>query len=232
MAVIHKTTMTPGKLELLASWLPTQPWYISAGSEPELSKAGGFRLEDPEGEVGIEFMVVTDESGDRPVSYHVPVSYRGAPLGGADEALIGTAEHGVLGRRWVYDGTHDPVVVAQLLALLQGRAEPQAQNVTDTPDPSVTISVAGDGLATELRPTTVANGSYGTRLGVETGAEAGPNSVSAGRLTVHVTRVLQPEQEAPSPRTTEAQGYVTAGWLSPDGGENRGLFAVLRRAAS
>jgi hypothetical protein len=51
---------------------------------------------------------------------------RGAPLDGADQALIGTSEHGVLGRRWVYDGTHDPVLVAQLLALLQGHAEPQA----------------------------------------------------------------------------------------------------------
>jgi hypothetical protein len=26
---------------------------------------------------------------------------RGAPLDGADQALIGTSEHGVLGRRWV-----------------------------------------------------------------------------------------------------------------------------------
>lgn len=27
MAVIHHTTLTPGKLELLAAWLPRQPWY-------------------------------------------------------------------------------------------------------------------------------------------------------------------------------------------------------------
>lgn len=135
MAVIYKTTMTPSKLELLAAWLPRQPWYIGTASEPHLTKAGGFRLDDPQGEVGIEFMVVTDNSGERPRSYHVPLSYRGAPLDGADRALIGTSEHGVLGRRWVYDGTHDPVLVAQLLDLLQGRAEPQAQSETDTPRP-------------------------------------------------------------------------------------------------
>ena len=27
MAIIHNTTMSPGKLELLTAWLPGQPWY-------------------------------------------------------------------------------------------------------------------------------------------------------------------------------------------------------------
>jgi hypothetical protein len=27
MAIIHRTTMSPGKLELLAAWLPAQPGY-------------------------------------------------------------------------------------------------------------------------------------------------------------------------------------------------------------
>jgi Maltokinase N-terminal cap domain len=118
MAEIHKTTMTPGKLELLTAWLPTQPWYAGGDREPKLSKAGGFRLDDPQGEVGIEFMVVTDDSGDEPIAYHLPLTYRGAPLDGADPALICTAEHGVLGRRWIYDGAHDPVLLAEVLALL------------------------------------------------------------------------------------------------------------------
>ncbi len=30
MAVIHHTTLTPGKLELLSAWLPSQPWYRDA----------------------------------------------------------------------------------------------------------------------------------------------------------------------------------------------------------
>jgi len=59
MATIHDTTMNPGKLALLRAWLPAQPWYSSSGRGPELTKAGGFRLDDPAGEVGIEFMVVT-----------------------------------------------------------------------------------------------------------------------------------------------------------------------------
>ncbi len=83
-------------------------------------------------------MVVTDTSGGAPVSYHVPLTYRGAPLDGAgEEALVGTAEHGVLGRRWVYDGVHDPLLVGQVRELLRGRSVPQAQSLTDTPDPTV-----------------------------------------------------------------------------------------------
>jgi hypothetical protein len=44
MAIIHDTTMSPGKLELLAAWLPAQPWYLDGGRAPRLAKAGGFRL--------------------------------------------------------------------------------------------------------------------------------------------------------------------------------------------
>ncbi|MGQ4271429.1 maltokinase N-terminal cap-like domain-containing protein [Nocardiopsis changdeensis] len=80
MAVVHRTTMTPTKLELLQTWLPAQPWY--AGERPDPAKAGGFRLDDPQGEVGIEFMVVTDGAA----AYHVPLTYRGAPLEGARDA--------------------------------------------------------------------------------------------------------------------------------------------------
>ncbi|MEU8530400.1 MULTISPECIES: maltokinase N-terminal cap-like domain-containing protein [Streptomyces] len=146
MAIIHHTTMNPTKLELLAQWLPTRPWYEATGRTPEPVKAGGFRLEDPEGEVGIEFMVVTDASATEPVAYLVPLTYRAAPLDGAGaDALIGTSEHGVLGTRWIYDGVHDPVLAAQLLALLRDQAEPQAQSVSDTPDP--TVLRAGAALA-------------------------------------------------------------------------------------
>lgn len=215
MAVIHKTTMRPTKLELLTPWLPLQPWYVGGGREPELSRVGGFRLDDPQGEVGIEFMVVRDDSGERPVWYHLPLSYRAAPLAGAEQALVGTSEHGVLGQRWVYDGTHDPVLVAQLLALLQGRAEPQAQSVSDTPDPSVTVRAADVPDAVGTASVAVTDGPDGTRL-----------VVGEGRLTLDVARVLEP---APDGAASGAQGHVTAPWQLPDGGESRGVFAVLSR---
>ncbi|MFF1679649.1 1,4-alpha-glucan branching protein [Streptomyces sp. NPDC058256] len=153
MASIHRTTMTPTKLELLTGWLPKQSWYAGDAATPELVKAGGFRLDDPEGAVGIEFMVVVDTSGQEPVAYLVPMSYRDAALDGAQaEALIGTSEHGVLGTRWIYDGVHDPVLMAQLAALLRGEAIPQQQSESDTPDPTVTVHGTGpaDGLDVQV----------------------------------------------------------------------------------
>ncbi|MFI7291750.1 1,4-alpha-glucan branching protein [Streptomyces anulatus] len=152
MASIHRTTMTPTKLELLTGWLPKQSWYAGSGETPDLVKAGGFRLDDPEGHVGIEFMVVADTAAREPVAYLVPLGYRDAALEGVPgEALIGTSEHGVLGTRWIYDGAHDPVVLAQLRALLRGEAKPQQQNVSDAPDPTVIVHGAGPDQGTDVR---------------------------------------------------------------------------------
>ncbi len=141
MAVIHRTTMSPSKLELLISWLPTRPWYRDSGRGPELTKAGGFRLDDPAGVVGIEFMLVNDSAGPEPITYHLPLTYRGAPLDGAEDALLGTSIHGILGQRWIYDATRDPVAVAQIIALLTGQVQPQAQSASNTPDHSVIVTV-------------------------------------------------------------------------------------------
>ena len=140
MAFIHKTaSLVPSKLELLTAWLPRQSWYVDSGPAPQLTRAGGFRLDDPDGEVGIEFFFVSDEADGKGTTYHVPMSYRGAPLPDADRALIGTGEHGALGPRFIYDGAHDPVVVDAVRALLEGRAEPQHQSESNTPDPTVKV---------------------------------------------------------------------------------------------
>ncbi|TYB48419.1 maltokinase N-terminal cap-like domain-containing protein [Actinomadura chibensis] len=219
MAVIHETTLSPGKLELLAAWLPAQPWYTKNAGGPELSRAGGFRLDDPDGEVGMEFMVVTDASGGRPVSYHVPLSYRGAPLDGAADGLVGTAEHGVLGRRWVYDGAHDPVLAGELIALLQGRAEPQHQTKSDTREPSVTSHYTGDAVLTLAALTKVTSTPDGTDVHVETDPR--------GPLTIKLARALAPGGAAPA----GALGRVEAAWRPPGGDQARGTFAVLAPAA-
>ena len=151
MAYIHDTTMSPTKLELLEHWLPKQPWYAGSG-QPDLAKVGGFRLDDPDGEVGIELMFVRDEADGAGTTYHVPMTYRGAPLESADAALIGNGEHGALGKRWIYDGAHDPVLIAQVAALLQGAAVPQHQSESNTVDPTVHVvnALSGDGGADSL----------------------------------------------------------------------------------
>jgi hypothetical protein len=83
----------------------------------------GFRFDDPAGEVGIETMLV---SADGEIVYQVPLSYRGAPLPDRDAWLIGTSEHSVLGRRWIYDACGDPVYAAALAGVIlagTGQAE-------------------------------------------------------------------------------------------------------------
>ncbi|WP_330239971.1 maltokinase N-terminal cap-like domain-containing protein [Streptomyces sp. NBC_00525] len=212
MAVIHRTTLAPTKLELLADWLPTRAWYVGS-PRPELVRSGGFRLDDPQGEVGMEFMVVTDTSGDGPTAYFVPLTYRGAALDEARDALVGTTEHGVLGKRWVYDGFHDPVLTAQLLALLDGRAEAQAQSVSDTPDPS--IEHASEAGPFDTVTAQAADGPDGTDLTLTGGA------------VLHINRVLRPGALS---LPEGATGHVSGPWRTPDDEEVRGIFAVLRTA--
>ncbi|GAA2823898.1 maltokinase N-terminal cap-like domain-containing protein [Nonomuraea rubra] len=213
MAVIHRTVLTPTKLELLTSWLPSRPWYHGGADGPELAKAGGFRLDDPAGEVGLEFLVVTDTSGAEPVSYLVPLTYRGAPLDGAEHALVGTMEHGVLGRRWAYDGCHDPVLVAQLVALIEGRVEAQDQNTSDTPDRDVTRSCEGPVPAGF---STATDDPEGTELPAADGAA----------LRLH--RILRPAGDGVPALPPGTLGHVAGSWRLPGGTPVRGLFAVLR----
>jgi hypothetical protein len=140
MALIHKATLRPTKLELLADWLPGRGWYT--GPAGEVTRVATFRFDDPAGAVGIETMLV--RIGDGPV-HQVPLTYREAPLAGGDDRLLGTAEHSVLGKRWIYDGTGDPVYAATLAsAILQntGQAEQftQVGDRLEPREPSMTIA--------------------------------------------------------------------------------------------
>lgn len=141
---MHQTTMAPTKLELLAAWLPAQPWFV--GDASALASLGGYRFDDPEGEVGLEGILLT--AGDSAV-YHVPLTYRGAPLDGGDDFLLGTSEHGVLGRRWVSDAAGDPVYRSVLAAVIaqggtQAAEEVEAADGNRTPrEPKVRVSGSG-----------------------------------------------------------------------------------------
>ena len=211
MAVIHHTTLTPTKLELLSAWLPGQPWFREAGQAPDLARTGGFRLDDPDGAVGLEFMVVTDAATG--ASYHVPLTYRDSELPGGGNGLIGTSQHGVLGRRWVYDGAYDPVLVAQLVALIQGAAEPQAQSESHTPDPTVTTGPPAVAVAVAGAPI--------TESAVVASTAAGTELQLTGGLTVWINRILRAGEEHYGPG-------VSATWKLPDGTVSRGVFATAR----
>ncbi|SDJ45205.1 hypothetical protein SAMN05444157_3433 [Frankineae bacterium MT45] len=218
MAEVHNTTMKPGKLDLLTDWLPTRPWYVGNGS-PSLRRGGGFRLDDPAGQVGIEFLIAVDESGSEPVSYLVPQTYRDAPVDGAEETLIGTSEHGVLGLRYIYDGATDPVLVSQLIAFLQGDVEAQAQSQSNTPDPSVTAQLAvTGGLSSASSPAT--DSATSTDIPVET--------ADRGSHIIRINRVLHPESAADGSALGEVVGGVVGGWQQREGVDTRGQLVVVQ----
>ncbi|MDO3685238.1 hypothetical protein [Micromonospora sp. C28ISP2-4] len=112
MALLHRAELRPSKLELLVPWLPGRSWFAGeAGAE--VTRVAAYRFDDPAGEVGVETLLV--RAGDGPV-LQVPLTYRGAPLAGADDFFVGLVEHSVLGRRWVYDACGDPVYPPLLAA--------------------------------------------------------------------------------------------------------------------
>ncbi|GAA4126096.1 trehalose biosynthesis protein [Knoellia locipacati] len=151
MAEIHKgATITPTKAELVAAWMGSQRWYAAKGTSPVVTRLASWRLGDPAGEVGVEVLVVADSSGPSPVVYQVPLTYRGAPLEGAEHALVGTMEHSVLGPRWVYDAPHDPVYAAQLLELVQGRVRAESSAASDATDDTV-VATPGAAWSREVR---------------------------------------------------------------------------------
>ena len=105
--VYPEATMHPGKLELLSAWLPDQWWFD--GDAEDLELVARFRFVDPEGEVGLDGMLV--RSAD--AVYHIPVTWRPRPLDGG--ALIGTLQHSELGVRYGYDAQTDPVYLDELV---------------------------------------------------------------------------------------------------------------------
>lgn len=126
MALFHLATITPTKAELIAEWLPTQPW--GPPSELPIEVVGAYRFDDPDARVGMETHLVA--VGD--TLLQVPLTYRDAPLAGADDALIAEMQHSVLGTRWVYDGLRDPQMVIMLAAVaMTGQGEALGMAVYD-----------------------------------------------------------------------------------------------------
>ncbi|SHJ26146.1 hypothetical protein SAMN02745244_02073 [Tessaracoccus bendigoensis DSM 12906] len=130
MAILHRATLDPTKLQLVTSYLDLLGW----GSGP-IDLIGGYRYDDPDGKVGVEGLIAI-RGGE---AFHIPVTYRDAPLEGAEEHLIATLHHSVLGQRWVYDATHDPVAVDCFLRALSGEQEQAVLNIFDEAEQLVEV---------------------------------------------------------------------------------------------
>jgi hypothetical protein len=152
MALIHRATLRPTKLEALTEWLPSRGWYT--GPAGAAQRVASFRFDDPADEVGIETILV--RVGDGPV-FQVPLTYRGAPLAGGDDWLLGTMEHTVLGKRWAYDAVGDPVYAAALASAIlgnTGQAEEMVQHDDGRLEPrEPSISLAGNAPEGTVVPT-------------------------------------------------------------------------------
>ena len=140
MAIVHSgADMTPTNHELLTAWLPAQPWWPTGAVVP--GPEASFRLDDPAGEVGVETFLLRVGGG----VVQVPLTYRDAPLDGGE--LVGETEHSVLGHRWAYLATSDPVYVATTTAAIR---EGRGQAALEGPDGttitrSTTATVRGSG---------------------------------------------------------------------------------------
>jgi hypothetical protein len=198
MALLHRATVRPSKLELLAGWVPDRRWGAAAAGT-ELEQLGAYRFDDPAGEVGTETFVL--RAGD--TLLHVPLTYRGAPVPELAEHLVGTTEHSVLGRRWVYDACADPVHVAALAAaVLTGAAQAEEYFEVDgrREDRARTVHVTGSGTAAGVGP-----------LGTPTVSDtADATTVRAGDLELVVRRVLTPGVPADGAAT------LTGTWAGQD----------------
>jgi hypothetical protein len=130
---------------LAAAWLDRQG--LGGGGNVEL--VANYRFDDPAGAVGIEGLLVR-RAGE---VFHLPLTYRAAPLGGAEAHLVTTMEHTVLGPRWVYDAAGDPVALGCYAAALAGRQEQAVLELWDgnvvvgRRPHTVTLTADGEGPA-------------------------------------------------------------------------------------
>ena len=146
MAILHRATLSPSKIELLTVHVMTFP-SVRDTSVSDFSLLGSYRFDDPAGKVGMEAHLVSAGSG--PV-IHVPLTYREAPMVGAEEWLIDTMEHSVLGTRWIYNACGDAVYVQELVrAILTGGS--QVEQFVETDHGPVlrpsTAAAVGSGVA-------------------------------------------------------------------------------------
>jgi hypothetical protein len=181
MALVYDATITPGKRDLMKAWLPTRSWF-----DGDLARKphAAFRFDDPAGEVGIEcFLLGPEDPGSDAPTYLIPMTYRGAPLEGADEHLIGTTDHSVLGPRWIYDACGDPVGVSALLTAI----------TTGGHEAAVTMEKDGEVVTFEPTCRVVGSGSATGAVSVDAVSisDAGdPTVVRAGEHELVVARSL------------------------------------------
>lgn len=199
MGIVHRATLSPTKQEIVEGWLPTRGW---AAGRTIAEKVAEYRLDDPEGEVGVETILWRLDDG---AVVQTPLTYRAEPLAGADAHLIGTTQHSVLGERWVYDGCGDPVWASTLTSAIRTGARQSQMFLLDDDGERVDVPArmqvrgSGDG----------ASGPAVTTIDSTTD-EGAVTVVRAGAVEIALARVVgTPLGEGPHLGGTVAGGETT-----------------------
>jgi hypothetical protein len=180
MATLHNAELRPTKIELLSRWVPTQSWADLVDTSA-LESVGAFRFDDSDGEVGVETHLLRTHDGQ---ILQVPLTYRAQSLEGAEDSLITKMHHSVLGERWVYDASVDPVYARTLAATIRrggvqaeliyvGKGDPEKREATTW----VRGSGSPDEVVPDIRDVTFSH------AGTET-------AINAGNLVLRVRRVV------------------------------------------
>lgn len=181
MAIVFNADLAPTKPELVAAWLQRQPWFDETDAAIEL--VGAFRFDDPNGDVGIETHVARGASG---TLYQVPLTYRGAPLEGAEARLVTEMTHSVLGHRWIYEAVADPVALAQVhAAIVTGGSQADVFLDGETTPLPVSVAVRGTGDAATAPAIAGARTGDITTRGSDVLVAFTTDDGTAGTLTVH-----------------------------------------------
>jgi hypothetical protein len=182
MATLHSAELRPTKIELLSRWVPTQSWAGDVDTS-DLESVGAYRFDDPGGEVGVETHLLRAVDGQ---IIQVPLTYRARALDGAENSLITKMHHSVLGERWVYDASVDPVFAGTLAATILRGGEQAELIYLGEAGPhkrDATTWVRGSGSPTETVPE-VKNVAFAHTGSVTT--------IDTGDLTLRVRRGIEP----------------------------------------
>lgn len=155
MSIVYpQAVIKPGKIELVTTWLHDQDWY-SGEPDQRFKRVGSYRFDDPDGEVGIETILVRGQVDGQ--IYQVPMTYRGAELVGG--RLMTTMEHSVLGLRYIYEGPSDPVFVQAFTTAMLERGHETEQIISGGDNHGVSVpsgvQVRGSGPLGEVAQTEV-----------------------------------------------------------------------------
>ncbi|POH65137.1 MULTISPECIES: CG0192-related protein [Cryobacterium] len=205
MALLHQADITPTKIDMLSRWAPTQPWFVGDAGV-SVTNLAAYRFDDPDGQVGIETILITAGAG--PV-LQIPVTYRDAPLAGADASLITTMQHSVLGERWVYDATGDPAYLAAVAtAALTGGHQAELTIEIDRQmvvrEPTAVVAGSGTPGGAAVTPPAVAE--------ISIRQEPGATVVTAGTLRIIVARVLGDDDVLANQAPDSAHEVLAGTW--------------------